>query len=154
LQRFHVDSAAQFYSGSERWQVPDDPTHRGTSVPPYYLSMKMPDQDEQTFSLTTTFTPLGRDTLAAYMAVDADTRSDEYGTMRILTLPSNTTVWGPQQVQSRFNSDPVIAQEINLLSRGDSEVEYGNLLTVPLEGGLLYAEPVYVRGGDLKYPLL
>ncbi|GAA2050912.1 UPF0182 family protein [Streptomyces cheonanensis] len=154
LQRFHVDSAAQFYSGSERWQVPDDPTHRGTSVPPYYLSMKMPDQDEQTFSLTTTFTPLGRDTLAAYMAVDADTRSDEYGTMRILTLPSNTTVWGPQQVQSRFNSDPVIAQEINLLSRGDSEVEYGNLLTVPLEGGLLYAEPVYVRGAGTNYPLL
>ncbi|WP_193317766.1 MULTISPECIES: UPF0182 family membrane protein [Streptomyces] len=154
LQRYHVDNAGQFYSGSERWAVPDDPTHQGQSVPPYYLSMRMPDQDEQVFSLTTTFTPLNRDTLAAYMAVEADARSDDYGTMRILTLPSNTTVWGPQQVQSRFNSDPEIAESINLLSRGDSEVEYGNLLTVPLEGGLLYVEPVYVRGAGTNYPLL
>ncbi|RKN47127.1 UPF0182 family protein [Streptomyces hoynatensis] len=154
LQRYHVDGADQFYSGSERWEVPDDPTHTGQSVPPYYLSMRMPDQDDEAFSLTTTFTPLNRDTLASYMAVDSDPRSDDYGTMRILTLPSNTTVWGPQQVQSRFNSDPDIAQEINILQRGDSEVEYGNLLTVPLEGGLLYVEPVYVRGASTNYPLL
>jgi uncharacterized membrane protein (UPF0182 family) len=154
LQRYHVDNPAQFYSGSERWEVPDDPTHQGQSVPPYYLSMKMPDQEQQVFSLTTTFTPLNRDTLAAYMAVEADARSDDYGTMRILTLPSTTTVWGPQQVQSRFNSDPEIAESINLLTRGDSEVEYGNLLTVPLEGGLLYVEPVYVLGAGQEYPLL
>ncbi|MFR9724100.1 UPF0182 family protein [Streptomyces sp. MS19] len=154
LQRYHVDDADQFYSGSERWEVPDDPTHQGQSVPPYYLSMRMPGQDQRVFSLTTTFTPLNRDTLAAYMAVEADARSDDYGTMRVLTLPSNTTVWGPQQVQSRFNSDPDIATEINLLQRGDSEVEYGNLLTVPLEGGLLYVEPVYVRGASTNYPLL
>ena len=154
LQRYHVTSADQFYSGSERWEVPDDPTHAGQSVPPYYLSMRMPDQEEEAFSLTTTFTPLSRQTLAAYMAVDSDPRSDDYGTLRILTLPSNTTVAGPQQVQSRFNSDPNIAQEINILQRGDSEVEYGNLLTVPLEGGLLYVEPVYVRGASTNYPLL
>lgn len=154
LQRYHVDNADQLYSGSERWQVPDDPTHRGQSVPPYYLSMKMPDQDRQRFSLTTTFTPLNRDTLAAFMAVDADANSRDYGTMRLLTLPTNTTVWGPQQVQSRFNSDSDIATEINILQRGDSEVEYGNLLTVPLEGGLLYVEPVFVRGAGTNYPLL
>ena len=40
----------------------------------------------------------------------------------------------------------------NLLKRGDSEIEYGNLLTVPLEGGLLYVEPVYVRGAGTNYP--
>ncbi|WP_078900529.1 UPF0182 family protein [Streptomyces sp. SBT349] len=154
LQRYHVTNAGQFYSGSERWEVPNDPTHDGEVVPPYYLSMRMPDQEDQVFSLTTTFTPLNRDTLAAYMAVEADARSEDYGTMRILTLPSTTTVWGPSQVQSRFNSDPDIAERINLLRRGDSEVEYGNLLTVPLEGGLLYVEPVYVRGAGQNYPLL
>jgi uncharacterized membrane protein (UPF0182 family) len=155
LTRYHVTSASQFYSGSERWQVPDDPTQQeGNAVPPYYLSMKMPDQEEQTFSLTTTFNPSGRETLGAFMAVNADARSDDYGTIRILKLPSNTTVSGPQQVQSRFNSDTEIANEINILRRGDSEVEYGNLLTVPLEGGLLYVEPVYVRGAGTNYPLL
>ncbi|MEU4149755.1 UPF0182 family protein [Streptomyces sp. NPDC026659] len=155
LSRYHVTDAKTFLSGNEVWQVPDDPTNDSSSaVPPYYLSMKMPDQKEQAFSLTTTFTPKGRDNLSAFMAVDSDPRSDDYGRIRILKLPTSTTVDGPEQVQSQFNSEPEIAETIALLSKGHSQVEYGNLLTVPLDGGLLYAEPVYVRGGKLKYPLL
>ncbi|MEU1576321.1 UPF0182 family protein [Streptomyces collinus] len=155
LTRYHVKDATTFLSGSEVWQVPDDPTNRsGSAVPPYYLSMKMPDQKAQAFSLTTTFTPTGRDNLSAFMAVDADPGTGDYGKIRILKLPTNTTVNGPKQVQSQFNSQEDIAESIRLLRGGDSEVEYGNLLTVPLDGGLLYVEPVYVRGGGLKYPLL
>ncbi|MFF5647933.1 UPF0182 family protein [Streptomyces collinus] len=155
LTRYHVKDATTFLSGSEVWQVPDDPTNRsGSAVPPYYLSMKMPDQKAQAFSLTTTFTPNGRDNLSAFMAVDADPGTGDYGKIRILKLPTNTTVNGPKQVQSQFNSQEDIAESIRLLRGGDSEVEYGNLLTVPLDGGLLYVEPVYVRGGGLKYPLL
>ncbi|WP_202510089.1 UPF0182 family protein [Streptomyces sp. SID5643] len=155
LTRYHVKDATTFLSGSEVWQVPDDPTNRsGSAVPPYYLSMKMPDQKAQAFSLTTTFTPNGRDNLSAFMAVDAEAGTGDYGKIRILKLPTNTTVNGPKQVQSQFNSQEDIAESIRLLRGGDSEVEYGNLLTVPLDGGLLYVEPVYVRGGGLKYPLL
>ncbi|MFJ8084041.1 UPF0182 family protein [Streptomyces sp. NPDC096205] len=155
LARYHVDDADTFLSGSEVWQVPDDPTNKsGNAVPPYYLSMKMPDQKEQAFSLTTTFTPNGRDNLSAFMAVDAEAGTSGYGKIRILKLPTSTTVDGPKQVQSQFNSEQDIAESIRLLRGGDSEVEYGNLLTVPLDGGLLYVEPVYVRGGGLKYPLL
>jgi uncharacterized membrane protein (UPF0182 family) len=155
LSRYHVDDATTFLSGSEVWQVPDDPTNKsGNAVPPYYLSMKMPDQKSQAFSLTTTFTPNGRDNLSAFMAVDAEAGTSDYGKIRILKLPTNTTVNGPKQVQSQFNSEQDIAETISLLSRGDSNVEYGNLLAVPLDGGLLYVEPVYVRGGGLKYPLL
>ncbi|MGW0611109.1 UPF0182 family membrane protein [Streptomyces sp. NPDC002788] len=155
LTRYHVRDATTFLSGSEVWQVPDDPTNRsGNAVPPYYLSMRMPDQKAQAFSLTTTFTPNGRDNLSAFMAVDAEAGTSGYGKIRILKLPTNTTVNGPKQVQSQFNSQEDIAESIRLLRGGDSEVEYGNLLTVPLDGGLLYVEPVYVRGGGLKYPLL
>lgn len=155
LTRYHVKDATTFLSGSEVWEVPDDPTNKtGDAVPPYYLSMKMPDQQEQTFSLTTTFTPNGRDNLSAFMAVNADPGTEDYGKIRVLKLPTSTTVSGPKQVQSQFNSEQDIAESIRLLRGGDSEVEYGNLLTVPLDGGLLYVEPVYVRGGGLKYPLL
>ncbi|MGY4993191.1 UPF0182 family membrane protein [Streptomyces sp. 900105245] len=155
LTRYHVTDAQTFLSGSEVWQVPDDPANdSGSAVPPYYLSMKMPDQTAQAFSLTTTFTPNGRDNLSAFMAVDSDPRASDYGKIRVLKLPTSTTVDGPKQVQSQFNSESAIAETISLLSRGHSKVEYGNLLTVPLDGGLLYVEPVYVRGGSLKYPLL
>ncbi|MEV6839902.1 UPF0182 family protein [Streptomyces sp. NPDC051133] len=155
LTRYHVTDAQTFLTGSEVWQVPDDPTNQsGNAVPPYYLSMKMPDQSKQAFSLSTTFTPNGRDNLSAFMTIDAEAGTGDYGKIRILKLPTSTTVDGPKQVQSQFNSEQDIAAAIKLLKGGDSEVEYGNLLTVPLDGGLLYVEPVYVRGGGLKYPLL
>ncbi|WP_328371938.1 UPF0182 family protein [Streptomyces sp. NBC_00445] len=155
LTRYHVEDADTFLSGSEVWQVPDDPTNKsGNAVPPYYQSLKMPDQQAQAFSLTTTFTPNGRDNLSAFMSVDAEAGTSDYGKIRVLKLPTSTTVNGPKQVQSQFNSEQDIAEQIRLLQGGDSEVEYGNLLTVPLDGGLLYVEPVYVRGGGLKYPLL
>ncbi|MEV7982283.1 UPF0182 family protein [Streptomyces sp. NPDC086519] len=155
LTRYHVTDAQTFLTGSEVWQVPDDPSNNsGDAVPPYYLSMKMPDQSAQAFSLSTTFTPNGRDNLSAFMSVDSEAGSKDYGKIRILKLPTSTTVDGPKQVQSKFNSEQDIAAAIKLLKGGDSEVEYGNLLTVPLDGGLLYAEPVYVRGAGVKYPLL
>ncbi|MFE9248117.1 UPF0182 family protein [Streptomyces sp. NPDC007088] len=155
LTRYHVKTAQTFLSGSEVWQVPDDPTNKsGNAIPPYYLSMKMPDSKEQDFSLTTTFTPNGRDNLSAFMAVNAEAGTPDYGKIDILKMPSAETIDGPKQVQSKFNSNETIAEKIRLLRGGDSEVEYGNLLTVPLDGELLYAEPVYVRGGGLKYPLL
>ncbi|MFE7972385.1 UPF0182 family protein [Streptomyces shenzhenensis] len=155
LTRYHVTDAQTFLTGSEVWQVPDDPTNKsGNAVPPYYLSMRMPDQAAQSFSLSTTFTPNGRDNLSAFMSVDAEAGTGDYGKIRILKLPTSTTVDGPKQVQSQFNSEQDIASAIKLLEGGSSQVEYGNLLTVPLDGGLMYVEPVYVRGGGLKYPLL
>ncbi|MFD5076345.1 UPF0182 family protein [Streptomyces sp. NPDC058371] len=155
LTRYHVKDAQTFLSGSEVWQVPDDPTNKsGNAVPPYYLSMAMPDQQAQVFSLTTTFTPNNRDNLSAFMSVNAEAGTSDYGKIRVLKLPTSRTVDGPKQVQSQFNSEQDIAESIRLLRGGDSEVEYGNLMTVPLDGGLLYVEPVYVRGGGLKYPLL
>jgi uncharacterized membrane protein (UPF0182 family) len=150
-----VKDAQTFLSGSEVWQVPDDPTNNsGSAVPPYYLSMKLPGETSQAFSLTTTMTPNGRDNLSAFVSVNAEAGTKDYGKISVLKLPTGRTVDGPKRVQSQFNSEPAIAESIRLLKGGDSEVEYGNLLTVPLDGGLLYVEPVYVRGGDLKYPLL
>ncbi|WP_284581688.1 UPF0182 family protein [Streptomyces sp. 2P-4] len=157
LTRYHVTDPQTFLSGSEAWAVPDDPTNKaGTAVPPYYLSLKTPGQAEkdQVFSLTTTFTPNERDNLSAFMSVNADPGSKDYGKIRILKMPTSKPVDGPKQVQSKFQSEPKIAESIRLLRGGDSEVEYGNLLAVPIEGKMLYVEPVYVRSSGLKYPLL
>ncbi|MET7619495.1 UPF0182 family protein [Streptomyces sp. NPDC005408] len=153
LTRYHVTEPEQFYSGSDAWQVPDDPTNKDTSaVPPYYLSLKMPGDKTQKFSLTTTFTPAGRPNLGAFMSVDADANSEKYGTIRLLRVTE--TVQGPQQVQSELNGNDDVAEFVRNLRGTDSDIEYGNLLTVPLDGGFLYIEPVYARGGSANYPLL
>ncbi|WP_078606879.1 UPF0182 family protein [Streptomyces flavidovirens] len=152
LTRYHVESPSQFYSGSDAWQVPDDPTTgEKSSVPPYYLSLKMPQEQDRKFSLTTTFTPNGRPNLGAFMAVDADASSKDYGTIRLLRVTGD--VPGPQQVQNRLNSNAEVAEFVRNMKGANSDIEYGNLLTIPLNDGFLYVEPVYAQGNN-AYPLL
>ncbi|MFI9327374.1 UPF0182 family protein [Kitasatospora sp. NPDC052868] len=157
LGQYHVTDANSFFNGSDIWQVPVDPTSDTKQVqPPYYLTVRMPDPavTSASFSLTTAFVPNKRDNLAAFMAVSADPGPD-YGKIRILKVPGDSKTLGPNLVQSQFNSRQEVAQQITLLkSGGDSDLEYGNLLTLPVGGGLLNVEPVYVRGRGAKYPTL
>jgi len=156
LSRYHVEDPASFYNGQDFWTIPIDPTNRAVNAlqPPYYLTLRMPGTAEPKFSLTTTFAPQKRQTLAAFMAVDS-APGPTYGTIRVLQLPRNTTVPGPTQVQNNFESEPAIAEQLTLLRRGGADVEYGNLLSLPVSGGLLYVEPVYVRASQGQgYPLL
>jgi len=153
--RYHVTDPAVFYSGQDFWNVPIDPTNSEENQlqPPYYLQMQMPGQNVPRFSLTTTYSPINRPTLAAFMAVDSDP-GENYGKFRVLQLPKNTTIPGPVQVQNSFDSNAAIANEINILRQGGSEVQPGNLLSLPVGGGMLYVEPLYVRAANNGYPLL
>ncbi len=156
LSRYHVTDPSSFYSGQDFWTVPIDPTQdpKTQTQPPYYLTLKMPGQKAPTFSLTTTFAPNKRQTLAAFVAVNSDPGSD-YGAIRVLQLPRNTTIPGPTQVQNNFEADPDVSRQLTLLRSGGSSVELGNLLSLPVGGGFLYVEPVYLRAtGAQGYPQL
>jgi uncharacterized membrane protein (UPF0182 family) len=158
MARYHVTDAQAFYGGQDYWKIPADPTGgSGTGSadqPPYYLTLQMPGQEKPTFSLSSTFVPNKRPNLAAFMAVNSAPGPD-FGTIRVLKLPSNTAIPGPGQVQNTFSSDPAVADVIRGLRSGDAEVRYGNLLTLPVGGGLLYVEPVYVQASaGTSYPLL
>ncbi|NTW42666.1 MAG: COG1615 family transporter, partial [Cellulomonadaceae bacterium] len=164
LTTYHVTNAADYYSGQDFWRNPQDPVTDTLKQPPYYLTLKMPDQDEPAFSLTSTFVPGGnsdREVLTAFLAVNAEPgnvageRSDDYGTLRLLELPRNSTVPGPGQVQNNFDANPEVSQNLNLLRQGNSTVRSGNLLTLPVGGGLLYVQPVYVQSSQgTQFPLL
>ena len=155
---YHVTDPSTFFSGNDLWQVPADPTVDTADVaqPPYYLTMQMPDQTQPTFSLTTPLAPNKRATLAAFMAVNSDPLSPDFGTIRVLELPRNTSLPGPSQMQNQFTSDTTVAEQLRLLQGGSSQVELGNLLSLPVAGGFIYVEPVYVRAtsGVATYPLL
>lgn len=154
LSLYHVTEPAPFYNASDAWQVPNDPTKADSNaVPPYYLSLKLPGQERQQFALTTTFTPSGRPNLRAFMAVDADAMSRDYGKIRLMRV-TDDKVDGPEQVQSRLNRHDPIATFVRDLKGADSTIKYGNLLTVPLDSGFLYVEPIYAQGRGSEFPLL
>ena len=155
LANYHVDSPQTFYSGSDFWRVPNDPTIAEEELqPPYYVTLQMPGQSEPSFSLTSTYVPIGdRNNLSAFVSVNADPGPD-YGKFRVLQLKRSLQINGPSQVQNQLESDDVIAEQINILKRGTT-VRYGNLLTFPVGGGLLYVEPVYVQAeAATSFPLL
>jgi uncharacterized membrane protein (UPF0182 family) len=159
LSSYHVKTAAAFYGGQDFWRVPRDPSTFGggaSAQPPYYLTLQMPGAKTPSFSLTTPFVPRGgRENLSAFAVVNSDPGPD-YGKITVLQLPRNTNIAGPSQVASNFEAKPDVANSLSLLRRGGSDVVLGNLLTLPVGGGLLYVQPVYVKAtsNTSAYPLL
>ncbi|MDQ6649594.1 MAG: UPF0182 family protein [Actinomycetota bacterium] len=156
LTKYHVDDPRAFYTGQDFWKVPPDPTKSGgtTDQPPYYLTLQMPGQPAPTFSLTSALVANKRPNLASFVSVSSAAGSD-YGKIRVLQLPRNTTINGPGQVANAFESNTTVSSQLSLLRSGGSQVVLGNLLTLPVGGGLLYVEPVYVKGaGGESFPLL
>ncbi|WP_099908152.1 UPF0182 family protein [Streptomyces sp. TLI_171] len=155
LGQYHMTDATAFFNGTDIWEVPEDPTINTHEVqPPYYLTVRMPGATGASFSLTTSFVPSGRKNLAAFMAVDADPGPD-YGKLRILRTTSGSGALGPALTQAKFNSDSDVAQQLTLLRNGsDSDLVYGNLLTLPVGGGILNVEPVYLVARGAKVPVL
>jgi len=80
----------------------------------------------------------------------------DYGKFTVLQLQRSTNIAGPSQVASNFEANPTVALSLSLLRQGGSDVVLGNLLTLPVGGGLLYVQPVYVRAtaNTAAYPLL
>jgi len=169
LGNYHVTEAGAFYSQQDAWMTPNDPvqgTGLGTLQPPYYLTMQTPGEDESAFSLYSTFIPQStgestRNVLTGYLIANADAGNeagkvrDNYGKLTLLTLPRETVVPGPGQVQNNFNSDSDVSSLLNILRQGSTNVISGNLLTLPVGGGLLYVQPVYIEStGETSYPLL
>ncbi|MCX6438630.1 MAG: UPF0182 family protein [Actinobacteria bacterium] len=159
LSSYHVQTAAAFYGGQDFWRVPRDPSTFGGNAgaqPPYYLTLQMPGEAKPEFALTTPFVPRGgRENLSAFAVVNSDA-GPGYGKITVLQLPRSTNVAGPSQVASNFEAKPEVANSLSLLRQGGSDVVLGNLLTLPVGGGLLYVQPVYVRAtaNTASYPLL
>jgi uncharacterized protein len=160
LAQYHVLSAQSFYGGQNFWAVPNAPSNGQVSQPPYYQTMTMPGSATQ-FSLTSSLVQRGRQNMAAYLAVDSDPQSAGYGKIEVLQLPQDTAILGPQQVQSTFESDPNISSQLSLYRQNGSKVIEGDLITLPVAGGLIYEEPFYIQaastGGGTStgsYPVL
>lgn len=169
LGRYHVTDAGSFYSQQDAWMTPNDPvegTGLGTLQPPYYLTMKTPGEADNAFSIYSTFIPQStgettRNVLTGYLIANADAGrtagqiSERYGKLTLLNLPRGTIVPGPGQVQNNFNADSEVSSLLNILRQGSTRVLNGNLLTLPVGGGLLYVQPVYIEStGETSYPLL
>jgi uncharacterized protein len=153
LARYHVTNPIQFYNVQNQWTVPSNPYQEGDQ-PPYYVLAASPTNPSQVeYQLTSPMRVNSSDNLAAYISVNSQAGPD-YGKITVLTLPPGATTLGPKQVANQFKSTPVITQQVTLFAQGDSAVDYGNLLSLPVAGGFLYVEPLYVKSSGASQPIL
>ncbi len=172
LGEYHVTDADAFYSAEDKWRTPDDPVSTATAgvaklaQPPYYLTLAAGADADPNYSIYSTYIPDqsgegSRDILTGYLAANSNagsedgTISEDYGKLKLLTLPKGDPIPGPGQVQNSFTTDSNVSNLLNILRQGESQVISGNLLTLPVGGGLLYVQPVYVQAkSGTSFPIL
>lgn len=156
--RYHVTDPSDFYQGNNRWEVPVDPNNSRHLQPPYRFFVGHGSDSDRTesWSLTSDFVPYGKSNLAAFVSVDSDaTDMDNYGKIRVLEI-TDPNAEGPGLVANDMSNDPDVRDSLLPYQSGSSPPQAGNLLTVPVSGGLLYVEPIYVTrtGSTGGYPEL
>lgn len=161
-----ASGAAASSNGSGSAGAGANVTTANTPQPPYYLTLAAGANAKPAFSIYSTYIPAqegegARDILTGYLVANGEAGSTpgkvakSYGQLKLLTLPKGSTIPGPGQVQNSFTTDSKVSQLLNILRQGESEVISGNLLTLPVGGGLLYVQPVYVKAkSGTSFPIL
>ncbi|WP_432985867.1 UPF0182 family membrane protein [Dactylosporangium sp. CA-233914] len=152
LSRFHVTTPEGFFSGQDFWEVPKDPANATADQPPYYLVAQLPGQESARFQLTAAMVPRKRGNLAALMSASYLNGQPRF---EVLELPANTAIQGPNQTHSSMTSIADARRELTQFSSQNSDVFYGNLLSLPVANGMLYVEPIYLKAkNETAFPRL
>ena len=153
LLTYHMTDPQVFYNREDLWRIPQE-IYGGELqvVDPYYLIMKLPTAKSEEFVLLHPYTPASRTNLIAWLAARSD--GDRYGKLLLYKFSKQEQVYGPEQIESLINQDPVISGQISLWSRQGSQAIQGNLLVIPIERSLLYVEPLYLEAEKNSLPTL
>lgn len=144
---YHMTNLEVFYNREDYWQFPTEKYYNeDIEMEPYYITMKLPEYEEEEFMLMMPYTPKNRQNMIAWMGVRND--GENYGEMLVYRFPKQKNSYGPQQIENRINQDSTISQKLNLWSQGGSEVIRGNLLAIPIEDTMLYVEPIYIESSN------
>jgi len=150
---YHMTTPQVFYNKEDLWQIPVIAGGGGENqMSPYYTIMRLPQGKEEEFILMLPFTPGRKDNLSAWMVARSD--GEQYGKLVVYQFPKQKLVYGPRQIVARINQDAEIARQISLWDQRGSQVIQGNLLVIPIEEGLLYVRPLYLRSESGKIPEL
>jgi len=150
---FHMRDPRVFYNREDLWTIPTELFGNETvPVEPYYVTMRLGDEARPEFILILPFAPANRDNLIAWMAARND--APAYGELVVYRFPKDRLAFGPMQVESRINQDPVISQQLTLWNQEGSRVIRGNLLVIPLEDTLMYVEPLFLQAERSTLPEL
>ncbi len=141
---YHMEDAQVFYNQEDLWQTPDEVYGDSRQeMEPYYVIMKLPEEEKEEFLLMLPFTPSKKDNMISWLAARSDLPN--YGSLLVYKLPKEKLVYGPMQIEARVDQQTEISRELSLWGQRGSRVIRGNLLAIPISDSFIYVEPVYLE---------
>ncbi len=178
IGRYHVEKSDQFYKNSSRWELSANPgdspavkkdeaaatngfvapvlSNAPINMRPYYLQSALPGSEKAEFflqsNLVTWSENRDQQNLRAVFVAPSD--PENYGQLKILTAPTDRQVSGPALVGRSMSSNADISAQESLLGTGGSQVRYGNMQVLPVNGSLLFVRPMFVEASNSNLPSL
>jgi uncharacterized membrane protein (UPF0182 family) len=166
--KYHVVEPQRFYNGNERWLLSPDPNAAVTPIAtanrqnqntdrapeitattrrqdPYYLYIRLPGDDRESFLILQPFVPVSKDNqqtrLVSFMSAKSDPR--DYGELEAFVMPQGQQVLGPVQAAANIQKTTEISSEITLLSQRGSNVVAGAVQLIPVGESIIYVQPFF-----------
>ena len=79
---------------------------------------------------------------------------DQLGNLIFYQLPKQQLMYGPMQVESRIDQDQNISKDLTLWNQQGSHVLRGSVIALPVTGGFLYVESIYIQATEARMPQL
>lgn len=150
--RYHMTDPQIFYNQEDLWKIPSSIS--SGEIDPYYTILRLPKPNgvKEEFVLALPFSPARKSNMIALAVARCD--APFYGETIVYTFPKDKLIFGPSQIDSRIDQEPEIAKQLALWSRGGSNVIRGNLTVIPIDGSLIYIEPLFLAAEKGKIPQL
>lgn len=176
--RYHLTNADNFFTQANAWTISQDPgsgspsqgtastqtvgangqvtSSRRLRMEPVYQLTHLPDQSRQSFLILQPFVPVSpsdkQQNLTAFMTAKSD--PGYYGLLDVYVTPPGEQIDGPALINADIIANTDISKEITLLNTNGSQVQLGNVITVPIEQSLMYVQPLYVQAQGNPVPRL
>ena len=150
---YHMDNVETFYNREDVWEIPQELFEgKRIEMEPYYVILSLKVGEKPEFVLMLPFTPKGRENMIAWMCARCDGK--HYGEILLYEFPKGKLIYGPMQIEARIDQNPEISKLFTLWGQVGSRVIRGNLLVIPIEGSIIYVEPVYLKAEEAHIPEL
>jgi uncharacterized membrane protein (UPF0182 family) len=142
--KYHMQDVQVFYNQEDLWELPDEMYgDNRQKMKPYYIIIKLPEEDKEEFLLMLPYTPSKKDNMIGWLAARSDL--PHYGSLLVYKLSKEKLAYGPMQIEARIDQQTEISRELSLWDQRGSRVIRGNLLAIPLGNAFVYVEPIYLE---------
>lgn len=152
---FHMRDPQVFYNKEDMWDIAHSlfgQSGEPATMQPTYVVATLPGEKEPEYLLILPFTPRGKDNLIGWMAARCD--GDRLGNLIYFQLSKQQLMYGPMQIESRIDQDQNISKDLSLWNQQGSHVLRGNIIALPVSGGFLYVESIYIQATEARMPQL